>query len=56
MWPYPMPDRLGLELDLNEQATVVSVADGSAAAHRAAQWTATTRYVSRTETGALDTT
>lgn len=32
LWPYPKPDRLGLTLDLNERATVKSVATGSAAA------------------------
>jgi membrane-associated protease RseP (regulator of RpoE activity) len=31
MWPYPKPDRLGLTLDLDECATVRSVAPGSAA-------------------------
>ncbi len=30
--PYPKPDRLGLRLDLDERATVKSVAEGSAAA------------------------
>jgi serine protease Do len=32
MRPYPKPDRLGLRLDLDERATVKSVAEGSAAA------------------------
>ena len=32
MWPYPVPDRVGLDLDLDERATVSKVAEGSAAA------------------------
>ena len=32
MWPYPKPDRLGLALDLDERATVKSVAPDSPAA------------------------
>lgn len=32
LWPYPRPDALGLKLDPTEKATVVGVADGSAAA------------------------
>lgn len=32
MYPYPKPDRLGLALELDERATVKSVAEGSAAA------------------------
>jgi hypothetical protein len=32
MYPYPKPDRLGLVLELDERATVKSVAEGSAAA------------------------
>jgi hypothetical protein len=32
MFPYPKPDRLGLTLDLDQRATVKSVAPGSAAA------------------------
>jgi hypothetical protein len=32
MWPYPMPDRVGLILDLDEMATVKKVTKGSAAA------------------------
>ena len=31
LWPYPKPDRLGLRLDLDERATVKSVAPDSAA-------------------------
>src|SRR6185295_12128338 len=33
LYPYPKPDRLGLSLDLDERATVESVAAGSAAAN-----------------------
>jgi len=32
LWPYPMPDALGLTLDIRERATVSSVAEGSPAA------------------------
>src|SRR4051812_47522358 len=31
LWPYPMPDAVGLSMDLKERATVKSVAEGSAA-------------------------
>jgi hypothetical protein len=31
LWAYPMPDAVGLSLDLKERATVKSVAEGSAA-------------------------
>ena len=31
LWPYPMPDAVGLSLDLKERATVKAVAEGSAA-------------------------
>jgi hypothetical protein len=31
LWPYPMPDAVGLAMDLKERATVKSVVEGSAA-------------------------
>jgi S1-C subfamily serine protease len=31
LWPYPMPDAVGLSMDLKERATVKSVVEGSAA-------------------------
>lgn len=37
LWPYPLPDTLGLKLNPTEMATVVSVARGSAAAQAGIQ-------------------